>query len=542
VLRNRQLLIPPTVRRNARKNPATMKLIEKIKIKNFGRFKDITVSFAPDMNLLIGDNEAGKSTILTAIDIVLSGSRSKIETIGLDSLFNTDIVDEFLKSDKKYENLPILYVELFLNNQENKDLDGKNNSSNESSHGIYMICEPRDDLSNEIADILAQEEDNFPFEYYSISFKTFSGDSYTGYRKFMNHLLLDNSQINNEYATKSYIKTLYQSNINESEKNKNQNEYRKHKEKFREEILSDLNDRIEDYSFAIRTNSKSNLETDLTIKEENIEIENKGKGRQCFIKTDFALQKNKNELDLILLEEPENHLSHVNMKKLIQRIKKSENKQLFIATHSNLISTRLDLRKSILLNSNSNEPVLLNDLKEDTAKFFMKAPDNNILEFIMSDKVILVEGDAEYILMQRFYEKVTNERPEDSNIHILSVGGTSFKRYLDIAKLLQIKTCVIRDNDGDYDNKVVESFSDYTEDFIGVFSESDNSISTFEIAMYKTNTDICEELFSPGRRSLSVQDYMLANKADCAFVLLEKKSDEIEVPDYIKTAIEWIKS
>lgn len=147
-----------------------------------------------------------------------------------------------------------------------------------------------------------------------------------------------------------------------------------------------------------------------------------------------------------MLEEPENHLSHVNMKKLIQRIKKSENKQLFVATHSNLISTRLDLRKSILLNSNSNEPVLLNDLKEDTAKFFMKAPDNNILEFIMSDKVILVEGDAEYILMQCFYEKVTNEKPEDSNIHILSVGGTSFKRYLDIAKLLQIKTCVIRDN------------------------------------------------------------------------------------------------
>lgn len=527
---------------NQEKYPAIMKLIEKIKIKNFGRFKDLTVPFTPDMNLLIGDNEAGKSTILTAIDIVLSGSRSKIESIGLDSLFNTEIVDEFLKTEKKYEDLPILYLELYFNNQKNKDLDGKNNSLNEPSHGLYMICEPRDDLSKEISEILAQKEENFPFEYYSINFKTFSGDSYTGYRKFMNHLLLDSSQINNEYATRSYIKTLYHSNINESEKNKNQNEYRKQKEKFREENLSHLNGRIEDYSFALRTNSKSNLETDLTIKEENIEIENKGKGRQSFIKTDFALQKNENELDVILLEEPENHLSHVNMKKLIQRIKKSENKQLFVTTHSNLISSRLDLRKSILLNSNSNQPILLNDLKEDTAKFFMKAPDNNILEFIMSDKVILVEGDAEYILMQCFYEKVTNEKPEDSNIHILSVGGTSFKRYLDIAKLLQIKTCVIRDNDGDYENKVVESFSDYNEDFIRVFSEMDNLIRTFEIAMYNTNTEICEELFSVGRRSLSVQDYMLANKTDCAFVLLEKKNDKIEVPNYIKTAIKWLKS
>lgn len=60
---------------------------------------------------------------------------------------------------------------------------------------------------------------------------------------------------------------------------------RKHKQKFKDIVLKDLNDRISDYSFSIKTNSKSNLETDLTISEN--EIENKGK--QCFIKTEFAL-------------------------------------------------------------------------------------------------------------------------------------------------------------------------------------------------------------------------------------------------------------
>ena len=82
----------------------------------------------------------------------------------------------------------------------------------------------------------------------------------------------------------------------------------KHKNKFRDVVLKELNCRTDDYSFSIRTNSKSNLESDLTIKEGDIEIENRGKGRQCFIKTDFALQKNESELDIILLEEPENHL------------------------------------------------------------------------------------------------------------------------------------------------------------------------------------------------------------------------------------------
>lgn len=525
---------------NARNS--SMKIIEKIKIQNFGRFREFSIEFDKTLNLLIGDNEAGKSTILSAIDFVLSGSRSKVENHGIDHLFNTEVIEEFLASDKKYEDLPTLYVELYLNDQSNIDLDGKYNSEGIPSHGILLLCEPREDLGKEIKDILSQPDDNFPFEYYSINFKTFSGDSYTGYRRFMQHLLLDNTQINNEYATKSYVRTLYHNSIKDAEKNKHQNEYRKHKENFRTEVLNELNDRITDYSFSVRTNSKANLESDLTIKEGNIEIENKGKGRQCFIKTDFALQKNENELDIILLEEPENHLSHINMKKLIRRINESENKQLLIATHSNLISTRLDLRKAIMLNSNSSKPVPLSSLSEDTAKFFMKAPDNNILEYILSNKVILVEGDAEFILMEAFYKKVTNESLEESNVHIISVGGTSFKRYLDIANLLGIKTAVIRDNDGDFQANCIDRYTDYTADNIELFYEIDNTISTFEISFYQTNQVICDELFLPGRKTLSVQEYMLGNKADVAFELLDRKAESVIVPDYIKRAIEWIKA
>ncbi|WP_417201328.1 ATP-dependent nuclease [Bizionia sp.] len=519
-----------------------MKIIEKIKLKNFGRFQDISIGFQKNLNLLIGDNEAGKSTILNAIDFVLSGSRSKVENYGVDNLFNTEVIKAFLESEKKYEDLPIIFAELYLNDQGNKDLEGKYNSEDLYTHGLALICEPREDLSKEIKDILSQVDDNFPFEYYSISFKTFSGESYTGYRKFMQHLLLDNTQINNEYATKSYIKKLYSNSVKDSEKNKHQNEYRKHKDSFRDTVLSELNDRIEDYSFSIKTSSKSNLETDLTIREGNIEIDNKGKGRQCFIKTDFALQKNENELDVILLEEPENHLSHLNMKKLIQKINDSENKQLFIATHSNLISTRLNLKKSVLLNSNSQSPILLDGLPDDTAKFFMKAPDNNILEYILSKKVVLVEGDAEYILMESFFEKETGQKIEDFDVHIISVGGTSFKRYLDIAKLLNIKTAVVRDNDGDFQLNCVDRYEDYADANIQIFYPDDNDISTFEISIFRINEAICNELFLAGRKTLTVQEYMLKNKADVAFELLDKKTGEAEVPEYIKNAIEWIKN
>jgi len=517
-----------------------MKSIEKIKLKNFKRFQEFTVDFDWKINLLIGDNEAGKSSILSAIDIVLSGSRSKIETFGLDSLFNLSTIQDFLNSDKKYENLPKLFIEVYLNEQNNHDLNGKVNSDEVVCDGLRLICEPNDELSKEIKGILEQEEANFPFEYYSINFKTFSGENYTGYRKFLKHILIDNTQISNEYATRQYVSSMYQSTVENAEKNKHQNEYRKHKQNFKNTVLKDLNDKISDYSFSIKTNSKSNLETDLTISENEIEIENKGKGRQCFIKTEFALKKNETDLDIVLIEEPENHLSHINMKKLIQRIANSENKQLLIATHNNLISTRLDLRQSILLNSNSSVPVLLKDLTDETAKFFIKAPDNNILEFILSEKVILVEGDAEYILMDTFFNKVTGEKVENSNIHIISVGGTSFKRYLEISKILKIRTAVIRDNDKDYQANCIDNYSEYLDDNIKIIADTNNDRYTFEVAIYQDNTEICDELFSAGRRTLSVQDYMLKNKADVAFELLDKKSNEIATPEYIKEAIEWI--
>lgn len=520
----------------------SMKNIKKIKLQNFKRFQDFSVNCDDTLNTIIGDNEAGKSTILLALDLVLSGSRSKIETIGLESIFNVDVINHFLSSDKRIENLPVLYIELYLNEQDNLDLNGRINSENTTCDGLRLICEPNDQLSPEIKDILQQQESNFPFEYYSINFVTFSGEIYTGYRKFLRHVFIDNTQISNEYATRAYVKAIYSSSINDGERNKHQNEYRKYKKVFKDDVLSGLNSRLNNYEFTIRTGLQANLETDLTISENNINIENRGKGRQCFIKTEFALKKNNNnkEFDVILLEEPENHLSHINMKKLIQKISSSQERQIFIATHNNMISTRLDLRKSILLNSNSLQPVLLQSISEPTAKYFMKAPNNNILEFILSKNVILVEGDAEFILMDLFFQKATGNKLEDYDLHVISVGGTSFKRFLEIAALLDIRTAVIRDNDGDYENHCVNNYLEYVKPNIQIFYDDDNSRRTFEIALYQDNTGICEELFAPNRRKLCVQDFMLQNKADVAFEILDKKNNEVVIPSYIRNAIEWI--
>lgn len=518
-----------------------MKYITKLKLKNFRRFRNFSVDFDDKLNILVGDNESGKSSIIEAINLVLSGSRGKVDTVGLENIFNSKKIKAFLSSDKKYERLPTLLIELYFNEQNNSDLNGRNNSEGLICDGLKLEIVPNEELSKDIQEILKQAEPVFPFEFYTIKFSTFSGEAYSGYRKFFRHILVDNSQISSEYAIKEYVKDMYGAFASSVEQNNNQNEYRKHKESFKNNILKDLNAKVPEYDFSIRSNSKANLETDLTLTENDISIENKGKGIQCFIKTEFALNRTQANLDVILLEEPENHLSHINMKKLIRKIGAASEKQIFISTHNNLISTRLNLRNSILLNSNDITPVLLKDIDEATSKFFIKAPDNNILEFVLSKKVILVEGDAEFILMEAFFNKVKGSPLELSDIHVISVDGTSFKRYLKVAEVLKIKTAVIRDNDGDFKSNCVNRYKDFEKiDFIKIFSEEDIDFSTFEICLYHKNKEICDELFQPGRKKLSVLEYMLKNKAEVAFQLLDKKADSIKAPKYIKTAIKWI--
>ena len=425
----------------------------------------------------------------------------------------------------------------------NHDLNGRNNSESTACDGLVFASEPNMELSSDIKAILEQRDPNFPFEYYENRFYTFSGKQYNGYNRPVRHLVIDSAQINNEYATREYVKDLYNANVGGSEKSRHQNEYRKLRDQFRTDVLSELNSRLDKYSFLLRTSGKASLESDLTISESGIAIENKGKGQQCFIKTEFALKKpaRQTDIDILLLEEPENHLSHVNMKKLIRKILEAVEKQLFIATHSNLISSRLDLRKCVLLNSSNTQSASLAGLPKPTAEFFMKSPDNNILEFVLSKKVILVEGDAEFILVEAFCVNSFGNPLEDSDTHVISVDGTSFKRYMDLSRLLGVKTAAIRDNDGNYQENCIDRYKEYSCDHIRIFAEEDNSKTTFEVCLYADNSVICDELFAEQRRTLSVQDYMIKNKTEAAFLLLQNKADQLTVPSYIAKAIEWIR-
>ena len=84
--------------------------------------------------------------------------------------------------------------------------------------------------------------------------------------------------------------------------------------------------------------TKTAWETSLKTYLDEIPFEFIGKGEQSLVKTQLALNHKKaKEANILLLEEPENHLSHSRLNKLIKHLKNSEadssdKKQVIIST------------------------------------------------------------------------------------------------------------------------------------------------------------------------------------------------------------------
>ncbi|CAJ8709060.1 ATP-dependent endonuclease [Burkholderia pseudomallei] len=522
-----------------------MPAITKVVLRNFKRFERLDLPLNPRLNVLLGDNEAGKSTVLLAVDLALSASRSKIEALGVEALLNAAAVTRFMEGRRLVVDLPRVLVEIFLTEGGDPLLNGKNNVDGKICDGIKMECAVPRELEAEVAELLRDPDAPFPFEYYAPRFATFAEDSQIAFKKHVRHLMLDSTRIDSEQATRVYTQSLFSVNADAKARSRLESSYRKAKDDFRDTHLKEINEALTDYQFGVRTSSKANLGTDLFILEDKLPLDVRGKGRQCFVKTSFALRRGgegTNPLHLLLLEEPENHLSHAHMRKLVERLSKAEGRQLLVATHSSMICSRLDLRKALLLGSDPAKRGALSDLSEATAKFFMKASDNHVLEFALSKKVILVEGDAEFILLEELYSRHSGGRTlAEDNVHVISVGGTSFKRYLELAKILGIRVAVVRDNDKHWQKNCVDNYADFRMDNARVFADPDDERSTFEICLYADNRALCDRLFGASRKSLSVLDYMLANKADAAFELLDKGAAELLAPQYIQDAIAWIR-
>lgn len=545
--------------------------IKKIIIENFKCFEGkFTLELNRHLNILVGDNEAGKSTILEAIHLALSGwiYGRYLGTELTQALFNNKVIKAFLDSLLTDSPLmpPHIMIELFFDMEANDAIkalfEGNGNSLKEKECGIQFNIAFNEKYQNEYNLLVSGEDrlESLPIEYYEFSWVSFARDDKVTPRTMpFKSALIDSSNSRYQNGSDMYISRIIRDLLTDEHIVNVAQAHRKLKDSFADhKAVKAINEELQQkhisdkkVELSVDVSTRTAWETSLTTYLDNVPFNYSGRGEQCLVKTKLALSHKKTEqANILLLEEPENHLSHAKLNKLICHIKDEHNeKQIIVSTHSSFVANKLGLGSLILLNYDKatlkRSEVRITDLTDSTKAYFEKLSGYDTLRLILCRKAILVEGPSDELLIQKVFIKKYGKLPIEDEVDVISVG-TSFLRFLEIAKKIKKPVAVVTDNDGNFETKVEKKYENYKDvASIKIFADTRDELHTLEPQIADANKDQLDVLRDvldvtatgcPDQQAIS--DYMEGKKTESALKIFDTDKD-VKYPKYILDAVEW---
>lgn len=497
-------------------------LVESLRLLNFKKFSDKTFEFNEDINIFVGDNNAGKSTILEALEIVLNfqyRGRSFNKEFSPD-LFSKEAVCSYLASPKKPDDLPVLIIEAFMKGV--PEYRGSNNSLFQDTQGVQVKASFDTDFIDAYQKYLDSGAPitSIPVEFYKVEWMDFSWNVIKPFTKKFRALYIDPTRIHPSSGKNQYISNVLNTALSKDEEYRLNLNYRETLQSFNntDEVRMVNNDldsdnRITDKKLTIASNTMpvGALQNALQLEVNAVPFHMVGKGEQSKVQIKLALHNKSKNIDLLMMEEPENHLSHIELSRLVHNIEEQrEGKQLFITTHSSYVLNKLSIDKICLLNDSYTR---LHLLDKDVVKTLKRLPGYDTLRVALAKKVILVEGPSDELVLKKIYMAENNGRlPEQDGIDIIVVRGVGFKTFIEIGKEIGTAINVLRDNDGDYNKNIIPAKQEYDKyKNIKLVSSQDNNNFSLEPSMISANSESEKELLGFAEIVLSTQTYNLLN-------------------------------
>lgn len=208
------------------------------------------------------------------------------------------------------------------------------------------------------------------------------------------------------------------------------------------------------------------------------------------------------DFKILCLEEPEAHLHPAMQYKLFKYLRDLDqaddlNQQIFVTTHSSNISAVAGIDNMFMLSYNregESEDCCQQSLheqfidkegesrKKDAKLHLSKFLDVTRSDMLFADKVILVEGIAEKLLMPLFME-ICGCPYEDEHISIVEIGGKHFQYFVELFNENAVKKKVLCITDRDFkwidfdgDSKL-QSYCDYVSAMPTHITDLKNSFS-----------------------------------------------------------------
>lgn len=533
--------------------------LEKLTIKNFRSIKKLELSFKKGINILIGENNSGKSAVIDALRICfnigkqwrdigvkndedfyidISEIKNNVEPIEFDLIFRIEAPEDafyfnsmvFQDPDNpEYQNIQMHFRYILDKNKTGNNnlrwkiwggnIEGQQIKSEEAQLIYSTYLAPLRDAEHELRPYVRENKITSLFQeltkFYTTNEENMPIEKALT-EEFKNELAMKLDNVINEKDWTGVIRT-GEHFINEHLKNADI----KKKE-------SRINLRLLEYKFnnivkGILTRkpvySDDLLKGDIT-KQKYFDVSQNGLGENNLIYSSAVLGDFKNRREegkdhyyALLIEEPEAHLHPQKQNTFFNYLNSLMDfgAQLFITSHSPTLAAKSDLNNLIILQKKDNNvvsySVAYSGLKDYHINYLKKFLDVTKCQLFFSNGVILVEGISEALLMPIFSNIINRTYDLDKNgIEIVNINGVAFEPFAmlfnskDHQKRLSSKCSVISDGDQHrYDNNLSARAIKLLE-----FEVADSNLkifiaqNTFEFELMtasKENADIIQNVY-----------------------------------------------
>lgn len=426
--------------------------LSNLKINNFRQFEDFSLALNKGLNLLVGENNAGKSSVIDAVRIVLD--TTSVEWVSIKS---TDFLSgkNELYIQLKFEDLSARELGLFLEYLTNEEVTtdvsksclyinlSANITINPFKKTQFIKTEIRSGLSND-GPIIERDIREYLATTYLKPLRDAEVELSAGRTSRLSQILGSNvSLAGDERATQRIIELL----IRATQAIQNDSSIQMTQEKistllnsltFKSNIFTPFLSLFGSKEYTEMSAPEKTFALKSILEKLSLELNTSGikhglgYNSLLFMATELMLiRQEEDQYSLLLVEEPEAHLHPQLQLKFINYLRTENSKlQCILSTHSPVLSSKAPLESLILMQDGKAFPLRkeCTALSGDDYIFLEKFLDSTKANMFFARGILIVEGIAEMVLIPKIAELLG--RPlEDYAVSLVNVNGLSRKRY-----------------------------------------------------------------------------------------------------------------
>ncbi|USK32596.1 AAA family ATPase [Bacillus sp. F19] len=478
--------------------------LTKLILKNYRSFgpKSTTINIT-DLTAFIGHNSAGKTVILSALQKLFAGS--KINKTDFHVPFNQspeeieknnlsiEVQFEFFKKDESADSYAIpMYFENFVVNEEGgkpfiamrleASWEKGNDPEGIIDYKFYYVTKDNGDGSNNLKPLSAQDRSKIKVIYIPAvrnpieQLKNATGTILWRILKQINWKETEEEtikekieELDDEVAKQPGIMMIKRIISSQWKNYHNDSRYKEANIKFGSNDLDMILKKL-DVEFTPSHTEKAFKVNELgdglkslfylTLIDSLLELENEAiiEIKSEVVEEKRILNVDPPALTLVLVEEPENHVSPHLLGKVIKNlksIKNHNNAQILITSHNPSIIKRIEPTEIRHLRiDRETSTTLVKEItlpnKKDVAYKYVKEAVKAYPELYFSSLVILGEGDSEEILLPKFLRLYTDEL-DFAGISVVPLGGRHVNHFWKLLNQLDIPFITLLDLDRERD-------------------------------------------------------------------------------------------